>query len=240
MRCALKKTASDNSINILETGRKVLEKEANALLGVAHQLDEEFVKAVKEIAACKGRVVLVGLGKSGHVGQKIASTMASLGVPAFALHPTEALHGDFGQLMREDLLLAIAYSGQTKEVLSVVKKAKLFGLEVVSITGNIHSPLAQMSLAHLFVKITEEADLSGVAPTCSSTASLALGDALAVAASSLKNFKLKDFAQLHPGGVLGRSLSSVQEHMHSLSKLVVVTLSSSFQEILIAMMQVTY
>lgn len=187
-------------------GRRVLDIEARAVLALAGRLDQNFVRAVEIMLACKGRVVVSGIGKSGHVARKIASTLASTGTPAFFVHPAEASHGDLGMVTRDDVMVALSYSGESAELLVIVPLIKRQGAKLISITGNPESSLATEADIHLDARVAEEACPLGLAPTASTTAALALGDALAVALLEARGFGEKDFARSHPGGSLGRRL----------------------------------
>lgn len=199
----------------LETARKVLEIEARALAELVGRLDERFVKAVETLLACRGRVVVTGMGKSGLIGQKISATFSSTGTPSFFLHPAEALHGDLGSLVRNDVLVALSYSGETEELLRLLDTLKRLAIPLISLTGNLSSTLAQASDVVIDVGIREEACPLGLAPTASTTAMLAMGDALAMALLERRGFKEEDYAALHPGGGLGVKLRRVENVMHS-------------------------
>jgi arabinose-5-phosphate isomerase len=187
-------------------GRRVLDIEARAVQALADRLDQSFVRAVEIVLACKGRVVVSGIGKSGHVARKIASTLASTGTPAFFVHPAEASHGDLGMVTREDVMIALSYSGESAELLVIVPLIKRQGAKLISVTGNPKSSLATEADIHLDAQVAEEACPLGLAPTASTTAALALGDALAVALLEARGFGEQDFARSHPGGSLGRRL----------------------------------
>jgi arabinose-5-phosphate isomerase len=196
-------------------GRRVLKIEARAVQALIERLDDEFGKAVDLLFRCQAKVVVSGMGKSGLVGQKIAATMASTGTPAFFLHPADGIHGDLGMLGREDVLIAISNSGETQEILQLLPYVERMGIPVVSMTGRITSTLAKNSRVALDVSVSEEACPMGLAPTASTTAALAMGDALAVALLQRRGFKEEDFAQFHPGGTLGRRLLvRVRDLMH--------------------------
>ncbi len=200
----------------MEEAKRVLRVEAQSLLELAERIDENFSRAVELLYHCKGKVVLMGMGKSGLVGRKIASTFASTGTPSFFLHPAEGLNGDFGMLAKEDLIIAISYSGETRELLEVLPLIKRYGNRLLTFTGNLNSNLAKAGDVNLDIRVKEEACPLGLAPTASTTATLALGDALAVALMGKKNFKKEDFAILHPGGTLGkRLLLKVEDLMHT-------------------------
>ena len=190
----------------LAEGRRVLAIEARAVQALIDRLDEQFDKAVELLFCCKGKVVVSGMGKSGLVGQKIAATMASTGTPAFFLHPAEGIHGDLGMVGRTDVVIAISNSGETQEILQLLPYVERMGIPVVSMTGRMTSTLAKNSDVTLDVSVSEEACPMGLAPTASTTATLAMGDALAVALLQKRGFKQEDFAQFHPGGTLGRRL----------------------------------
>ena len=193
----------------------MLRVEAQSLLDLAERIDENFSRAVELLYHCKGKVVLMGMGKSGLVGRKIASTFASTGTPSFFLHPAEGLNGDFGMLAKEDLIIAISYSGETRELLEVLPLIKRYGNRLITLTGNENSTLSKAGDVNLDIRVKEEACPLGLAPISSTTATLALGDALAVALMGKKDFKKEDFAILHPGGVLGkRLLLKVEDLMH--------------------------
>ena len=205
-----------------EVARQVIEIEAAALRGLLDQLDGKFDDAVATIKACTGRVVCTGMGKSGLVMKKVAATLASTGTPAFFLHPAEAIHGDLGMLMSGDLVLAASYSGTTEELIRLVETLRRLGLPLIAITGNPSSPLARNADVHLSAAIDKEACPLNLAPTASTTATLALGDALAMALIEARGFTAEDFARLHPGGQLGKQLLRVRELMHSGDDLPVV------------------
>jgi arabinose-5-phosphate isomerase len=202
-------------LDIVEEAKRVLRVEAQSLLDLAGRIDENFSRAVELLYHCKGKVVLMGMGKSGLVGRKIASTFASTGTPSFFLHPAEGLNGDFGMLAKEDLIIAISNSGETRELLEVLPLIKRYGNRLITLTGNMTSTLAKSGDVNLDIHVKEEADPLGLAPTSSTTATLALGDALAVALMGKRDFKKEDFAILHPGGVLGKKLLlKVEDLMH--------------------------
>lgn len=198
----------------LTLAREVLQGEAEAILRLRDRLDHSFERALDLLAQCRGRVVWTGMGKSGIICRKLAATMASTGTPAMFLHPAEAIHGDLGMVTPADVVVAVSNSGTTDELLRLVEYLKRLGIPLVAITSNPSSPLAQYADVHLDLGVTREACPNNLAPTASTTASLALGDALAIALSVRKGFKPEDFARLHPGGRLGRSLRTVKELMH--------------------------
>jgi len=193
----------------------VLLIEARAVQALIGRLDGRFTQAVDLLASCKGKVVVSGMGKSGLIGQKIAATLASTGTPSFFLHPAEGVHGDLGMVARRDALLAISNSGETKEILQLLPYIERMGIPTVALTGKTSSTLAKHSDVVLDISVSEEACPMGLAPTASTTATLAMGDALAVALLQKRGFKSEDFAQFHPGGTLGRRLLiKVRDLMH--------------------------
>lgn len=191
---------------LVALGRAVLETEAAAVSALADRVDESFVRACRHMLACRGRIVVTGMGKSGHIGSKIAATLASTGSPAFFVHPGEASHGDLGMITRDDVVLAMSNSGETAELLTIVPLIKRLGVPLVVMTGNARSTLAREADVHLNVGVAKEACPLGLAPTSSTTAALAMGDALAVAMLETRGFTQDDFAMSHPGGTLGRRL----------------------------------
>jgi arabinose-5-phosphate isomerase len=190
----------------LDLGREVLAIEASAIAALARRLDATFLRAVELLLACHGRIVVCGVGKSGHVGRKLAATLASTGSPALFVHAAEAAHGDLGMITPNDVLVALSYSGETAELLTIVPLVKLEGTPMIAITGNAGSALARHADVHLDVKVDREACPLNLAPTSSTTAMLALGDALAIACMQARGFGPADFARSHPGGTLGRRL----------------------------------
>ena len=190
----------------LDLGRAVLAQEADALKRLSEQLGDDFTQAVGIVLNCQGRLVVSGVGKSGHVGRKLAATFASTGTPAFFVHAAEAAHGDLGMITADDVVLAISYSGETSELLTIVPTLKREGAQLIAMTGNPNSSLARYADVHLNCHVPREACPLNLAPTSSTTATLALGDALAVACLSAKGFGEADFARSHPGGSLGRRL----------------------------------
>lgn len=201
---------------MIETAKKVLQIEADAILALRERLDGDFSQAVAMILACQGKVVVTGMGKSGLICQKIAATMASTGTPTFFLHPAEGIHGDLGMLAKGDLVIAISNSGETEEVCRILPVIKRMGLPLVAMSGNPKSTLAIAGDVHLDISVAEEACPLGLAPTASTTATLAMGDALAVALLVERGFKAEDFALFHPGGALGKKLLlRVEDLMHT-------------------------
>ncbi|MCK4739675.1 MAG: KpsF/GutQ family sugar-phosphate isomerase [Deltaproteobacteria bacterium] len=199
---------------IIESAKKVLEIEAKAVLALKDNLDGDFSKAVEIILEASGKVVLMGMGKSGLICQKIASTLASTGTSAFFLHPAEGVHGDLGVLMKNDILLAVSNSGETEEIIRIIPAVKRMGIKMIAMTGKKNSTLSKHADLTLDISVEEEACPMGLAPTASTTATLAMGDALAVALLTVKGFQEEDFAILHPAGSLGKKLMGVAEMMH--------------------------
>jgi len=191
---------------IIKRAKEVFRLEAEAVSALAKKLDDNFVKAVEAISNCRGRVVVTGMGKAGIIGQKISATLASLGTPSIWLHSAEAVHGDLGRVTKEDIVIALSNSGETEETKSLIPVLKKIGAKIIAVTGNKNSSLAKFSNLVLDVSVKKEACPLGLAPTSSTTAMLAMGDALAVCLVEKKGFKEKDFALFHPGGALGRKL----------------------------------
>ncbi len=199
----------------LDLARQVLSIEADAVRALIQRIDGNFLQALNLILACKGRVIVSGMGKSGHIARKIASTMSSTGTPSYFVHPGEASHGDLGMVTAQDVFIAISYSGESDELLTIVPVLKRQGAHLISLTGNPQSSLALAAEVHLDGSVAQEACPMGLAPTASTTAALALGDALAVALLDAKGFVEEDFARSHPGGSLGRRLlTHVSDVMH--------------------------
>jgi len=218
---------------ILAEAKRVIMVEAQAVAALAERLDASFQQSVELILASKGRVVVTGMGKSGLVGQKIASTMASTGTPAFFLHPAEGIHGDLGMIMTGDVVIAISNSGETDELLRILPSIKRLGARLIAMSGNPDSTLAKAGDYFLDVSVKEEACPLGLAPTASTTATLAMGDALAVALLVERGFKAEDFAIFHPGGSLGKKLLlRVEDMMHSGSAIPLVTEDTLMKEAL--------
>ncbi len=219
----------------LESARRVLRIEAQAIQDVLARLDKHFEQAVDLLFACKGRVVVTGMGKSGLIGRKISATLASTGTPSLFLHPAEALHGDLGMLVREDALLAISYGGETGEIIALLERVKRLEIKMVTLTGNLRSTLAEASDVVLDVSVKEEACSLNLAPTASTTVSMAVGDALAVALLERRGFKHDDFADLHPGGRLGKKLLRVENLMHSGDAMPRVSLATRMPDVIYEM-----
>jgi arabinose-5-phosphate isomerase len=221
---------------LLELGREVLRIEANAVLSLVDRLGPSFVDALRLILACRGRVVVSGMGKSGHIGRKIAATMASTGTPTFFVHPAEASHGDLGMITPDDVVIALSNSGESAELVAIVPLLKRHGTRMIAITGVSTSTLAKLADVHLDGAVEKEACPLGLAPTSSTTAALALGDALAVALLQARGFSAQDFARSHPGGKLGRRLLvRVSDVMHTGSDLPHVGIESTLTDALLEM-----
>lgn len=227
MNAPLKKTATRSA---REVAAEVLETEAAAVRGLVGQLDERFDRAVELLRACSGRVVCTGMGKSGIVMKKIAATLSSTGTPSLFLHPAEAVHGDLGMIVSGDVVLAASYSGTTEELLRLVETLKRLGVPLVVMTANAASPLARHADLHLSVAIDREACPLNLAPTASTTATLALGDALAMALLEARGFTQEDFALLHPAGQLGKRLLKVEQLMHAGEALPRVTAATPMRD----------
>ena len=221
---------------LIELGREVLRIEADAVLSLVGRLGPTFVDAVRLILECRGRVVVSGIGKSGHVARKIAATMASTGTPAFFVHPAEASHGDLGMITPEDVVIALSNSGESAELVAIVPLLKRHGTALIAITGVPTSTLAELADVHLDAAVEKEACPLGLAPTSSTTAALALGDALAVALLKARGFSAQDFARSHPGGKLGRRLLAlVSDVMHTGKDLPQVGIESTLADALLEM-----
>jgi arabinose-5-phosphate isomerase len=191
---------------MVELGRAVIREEGVAIQALLERVDESFVQACEAMLGCRGRVVVIGMGKSGHIGNKIAATLASTGTPAFFVHPGEASHGDLGMVTEEDVVITLSNSGETSEVLMILPVIKRLGVAMIAMTGNPDSTLARGATIHLHVGVEREACPLGLAPTSSTTAALVMGDALAVALLESRGFTAEDFARSHPAGALGRRL----------------------------------
>ncbi len=200
--------------DIIEVGRACLRDEAQAIMGLVPRIDDAFVQAVDMIYNCHGKFIITGVGKSGHIGCKIAATLASTGTPSFFVNPLDAYHGDLGMFEPSDVVMAISYSGMTEELLRFLPLLQHRGIPIIGVSSNPRSPLARFAVCHLNIAVDREADPLGLAPTSSTTATLAMGDALACALITKRNFKETDFAKFHPGGSLGkRLLSRVADYM---------------------------
>jgi arabinose-5-phosphate isomerase len=215
--------------------RKVLETEAAAILALLDRLDARFDRAVQLLRECKGRVILTGMGKSGIICRKIAATLTSTGTPAFFLHPAEAVHGDLGVLQRDDVVVALSYSGETDELLHLLETIRRLGAKLIAVTGGPASTLAQAADVALDCSVAEEACPMNLVPTASTTAALAIGDALALTLMVEKGFRQEDFASLHPGGKLGRRLMRVEALMHAGKQCPVVRADTRMRDVIYEM-----
>ncbi|MDH4611225.1 KpsF/GutQ family sugar-phosphate isomerase [Pseudomonas sp. BN102] len=224
------------SSDLIKSAQRTIQLEREAIDALMPRIDADFVRACELILACKGRVVVVGMGKSGHVGKKIAATLASTGTPSFFVHPAEASHGDMGMITGEDVVLALSNSGSTAEIVTLLPLIKRLGIPLISLTGNPDSPLAKAASANLDARVAQEACPLNLAPTSSTTASLVLGDALAIALLEARGFTAEDFAFSHPGGALGRRLLlKVENIMHGGDNLPFVARGTPLREALLEM-----
>ena len=216
----------------LALARKVLETEAAAILSLGDRLDERFERAVQLLLECRGRVILTGMGKSGIICRKIAATLSSTGTPAFFLHPAEAIHGDLGVLQADDVVLALSYSGESDEIVAILPVLKRLGIRLIAMTGDETSTLAQAADVALDCRVSEEACPLNLVPTASTTASLALGDALAMALLVAKGFRQEDFATRHPGGKIGKRLMRVEQLMHAGEHAPIVRIDAAMPDVI--------
>ena len=217
----------------LKAAKDILKLEAHCILQAADKIDKSFLEAVKKVYQCTGRVITTGIGKSGHIAAKAASTMTSTGTSSFYLHAAEASHGDFG--FKEDCLLAISYGGGSREVLSVIQFAKQNRIPSILITGNQTSPASELADIIIDTSVHKEADPMGLVPTCSSTLALAVLDSLAITVMQKKKFGAEDFARLHPGGRLGKSMARVLDYMRPAAEVSAVSLDASLSDALLAL-----
>lgn len=218
---------------IIESAKEVLEIEANSILKLRDNIGEDFDRAISILYECKGRVIVTGMGKSGIIGKKIAATMSSTGTPAYFLHPAESTHGDSGVITRNDVIIAISNSGETQELMNLLPLIKRFGCPMIGLTGNVNSTLGKTSDVTLDISVEKEADTLGKAPTASTTATLAMGDALAVCLMEKKGFTKEDFLMYHPSGKLGKGLTyKVKDLMITGDKMPIVTSGTSFTEVI--------
>ncbi len=219
-----------------DIAKEVLEIESEALLASKQRVSDEFDKAVDIILKLKGKLIVIGIGKSGHIGAKIAATLASTGTSSFFLHPSEAMHGDLGMIGKDDGVLAISYSGASEELINLMPHIKNFGVPIIAMSKSKNSPLGKFSDAHIDISVEKEACPLGVAPTASTTLTLALGDALAVALMKLRDFKKEDFAKFHPAGALGKRLFLKARHfLIPKEKLPVVSPNTALKDAIITM-----
>ncbi|WP_342639145.1 KpsF/GutQ family sugar-phosphate isomerase [Vibrio metschnikovii] len=231
-------TSSDSQMSAIDSVVNTFYQQAQALSLMAQQIEhQQYHRAIDYMLGCKGHVIICGMGKSGHVGRKIAATLASTGTPSFFLHPSEAFHGDLGMITKDDVLILISNSGETDEVLQLIPSLKSFGNRVIAITGREHSTLANNADATLLLVATEESCPNNLAPTTSTTLTIALGDALAVALMNERQFQPNDFARFHPGGSLGRRLLTRVEDVMAKEHLPIVDIDDSMSSIVVIMNQ---
>ncbi|KAA1152817.1 KpsF/GutQ family sugar-phosphate isomerase [Pseudoalteromonas sp. FUC4] len=224
------------TLNFIEQGLRVLDVERQALSDIAQYVDENFHNACQLMYDCEGRIIVIGMGKSGHIGNKIAATLASTGSPAFFVHPGEASHGDLGMITKNDVVMLISNSGETSEVLNIIPVLKRLGAKMIAMTGNTQSTMATLANVHVCIKVEKEACSLGLAPTSSTTATLAMGDAMAVALLEARGFTADDFALSHPGGSLGkRLLLTLKDVMHSGANTPIIGVSQTVKDALIEM-----
>tara|TARA_B100000315_G_scaffold2440_1_gene2279 strand:- start:39294 stop:40256 length:963 start_codon:yes stop_codon:yes gene_type:complete len=218
---------------VIEKAKQVLKIESEAIQALINRIDDTFVKTVDLLDKCKGRVVITGIGKSGIIGKKISATLASIGVPSIFLHAADGIHGDLGMITSNDMVIAISNSGESEEILNLLPAIKRFNVTLVSMTGNVNSTLAKKSNIVLNVSVTEEACPMGLVPTASTTATMAMGDALAMALLDKRGFKEQDFAVLHPGGSLGKKLlTQVDDLMHSGSNIPTINKDAPLKDVI--------
>ncbi|WP_282130431.1 KpsF/GutQ family sugar-phosphate isomerase [Pseudoalteromonas aliena] len=224
------------ALNFIEQGLRVLNIERQALSDITQYVDENFHQACQLIYDCKGRTIVIGMGKSGHIGNKIAATLASTGSPAFFVHPGEASHGDLGMITKNDVVMLLSNSGETSEVLNIIPVLKRLGAKMIAMTGNEKSTMATLANVHVCIKVEQEACPLGLAPTASTTATLAMGDAIAVALLEARGFTADDFALSHPGGSLGkRLLLTLKDVMHGGANTPIINISQTVKDALIEM-----
>ncbi|HHJ64742.1 MAG TPA: KpsF/GutQ family sugar-phosphate isomerase [Aquifex aeolicus] len=224
-----------NEEEILQRARRVIDREIEGIKKLRDALDSRFAKAVELILACNGKVIVTGIGKSGHIARKIASTLASTGTPAHYLHPSEALHGDLGVIDSKDVVIAISSSGESREVVEIIPYLKMLGVPLIAVTNREGSTLARYSDVHLFLNVECEACPLQLAPTTTSTATLVLGDAIAMTLLELRGFTAEDFALRHPAGTLGRKLRLVRDLYHTGEELPVVREEDPMREVILEM-----
>jgi len=226
-------------MDYLKEGKEVINQEARGLHEVAENLNHDFENAVTALMECSGRIIVMGVGKSGIIGRKIASTLASTGTPAFFLHPSEAIHGELGMITDQDIILVISNSGETSEILTVLPSLKSMGVKIINLCGNSSSTLWRNTDINLNIKVSSEADPNNLAPTTSTTAALALGDALAIVILKERRFQPEDFAKLHPGGSLGKKLTmKVRDLMHTGEMIPKIKKDATIKEILFVLTKI--
>ncbi len=229
-------TRDFDEAKVIQLGQAVLDTEAEAILALKPRIDHNFANACRHMLHCEGRIVVTGMGKSGHIGDKIAATLASTGSPAFFVHPGEASHGDLGMITPKDVVLALSNSGETDEILTILPIIKRLGVPMITLTGNPDSRLARAANANIDVSVEKEACPLGLAPTASTTAALAMGDALAVALLEARGFTEEDFARSHPAGSLGRRLLlRIEDLMHTGKQIPLVSADATLSAALLEM-----
>jgi arabinose-5-phosphate isomerase len=222
--------------DFIQSGRRTIEMETEAVSQLSSRIGDSFVSACETILKCSGRVIVTGMGKSGHIGNKIAATLASTGTPAFFVHPGEASHGDLGMITKNDVVLAISNSGSTIEIITLLPIIIRLGIPLISMTGNSSSQIATAADSHIDISVSMEACPLNLAPTTSTTATLVMGDAIAIALLEARGFSAEDFAFSHPGGALGRKLLiKVEDIMHKSEQVPSITIDQSLQEALVEM-----
>jgi len=223
---------------VIEWAKEALDIEADALLNAKDKIDSDFVKAVEIAFNTKGKVIVIGVGKSGHIGAKIASTLSSTGTSSFFLHPAEAMHGDLGMIGKDDSILAISYSGKSDELINLMPHVKNFGVKIIAMSKSKSTPLAKFADAHIDISVKKEACPLNVAPTASTTLTLAMGDALAIALMKLRDFKKEDFARFHPAGALGKRLYLKAKHfLREPKDLPIVSSNTPLKDAIVVMSQ---
>jgi len=230
--CLLKINKRINDLNSLDIAKNVFRLEAEAVKNLSNLLTEDFNKSIENILQSKGRLVITGMGKSGHIGVKISATLASTGTPSFFMHPAEAIHGDLGMLTKDDILLAISNSGESEEIIKIIPLVKRMGITLIGMAGKVNSTLAKEAKYFLNIAIEKEACPLQLAPMSSTTATLAMGDALAAALMKARDFKPEEFAMYHPGGSLGKKLLTKVKDIMTSKNLPIVTSKSEFQDII--------
>lgn len=230
--------SNSQPMDMLKSATKVIDIELEAVKKLYQSLDEHFIKACELLLACQGKIVVIGIGKSGHVARKIAATLASTGSPAFFVHPAEACHGDLGMISKQDVVIALSNSGESNEFMTIVPVIKRIGAKMIALTSNTQSSLAELADVHILVKADQEACSLGLAPTASTTAAVVMGDAIAITLLDARNFSAEDFAFSHPLGSLGRKLLlKVKDLMHTNEQLPVVNQTVTIAEALLEISQ---
>src|SRR3989338_282131 len=225
-----------NTNNLCQLGKQVIDTEIQSITSLISRIDETYADACRLLLSCKGRVILIGMGKSGHIARKIAATLASTGTASYFVHPAEANHGDLGMLAPGDTIIAISNSGETNEILTLLPIIKLLNIPMIAMTGNAKYILAQYPTIHLDISVNQEACPLGLAPTSSTTTALVMGDAIALALLEARGFQANDFARYHPGGALGRRLLlQIDKLMHTGEQLPVVTINCLLSDALLEM-----